>query len=281
MTTQTHTPDTLAAMNLPELRETYEAIVGEPTKAPNKKFLTRRILEAQEAKAAESKEELPTETAPEPQEQLTTEPQEDEPTNPWTTAPDLDARLALIRTLASTQALDALLATTPDGRAIGTRVVTEANAQRAALAKVEEAEAPALRAILGNKQTHRRPGLLDAVKARLEGLAESSTEEERPLGDLSVEELQAAYETEVGRTTGSTHKGYLIWKIREARKGRITVGAVKRAEHEPGVELKVVSLRFEVSRIEAIDAAWQAGGYSSRMAFVREVLGEKVGAHKA
>ena len=38
---------------------------------------------------------------------------------------------------------------------------------------------------------------------------------------LEVPELQARYLEVVGRPTGSTNKPYMIWKIREAQKGRI------------------------------------------------------------
>jgi hypothetical protein len=37
---------------------------------------------------------------------------------------------------------------------------------------------------------------------------------------LEVPELQARYLEVVGRPTGSTNKAYMIWKIREAQKGR-------------------------------------------------------------
>ena len=39
---------------------------------------------------------------------------------------------------------------------------------------------------------------------------------------LEVPELQARYLEVVGRPTGSTNKPYMIWKIREAQKGRST-----------------------------------------------------------
>ena len=48
------------------------------------------------------------------------------------------------------------------------------------------------------------------------------------LNKLSIEELQALYTGVVGRDTGSSDRRYLTWKIREAKKGRITVGPVRR-----------------------------------------------------
>jgi hypothetical protein len=39
--------------------------------------------------------------------------------------------------------------------------------------------------------------------------------------------LQAKYLEVIGRSTGSDDRGYLIWKIREAEKGRINLGPRK------------------------------------------------------
>ncbi|MHC4941154.1 MAG: hypothetical protein ACYTHK_19635, partial [Planctomycetota bacterium] len=50
---------------------------------------------------------------------------------------------------------------------------------------------------------------------------------EPKLTKLSVEELQQLYTEVVGRDTGSSDRRYLIWKIREARKGRIKTGPVR------------------------------------------------------
>jgi hypothetical protein len=46
---------------------------------------------------------------------------------------------------------------------------------------------------------------------------------------LEVPELHARYLEVVGRPTGSPSKPYLVWKIREAQKGRIPVGPRKNA----------------------------------------------------
>lgn len=52
------------------------------------------------------------------------------------------------------------------------------------------------------------------------------------LTKLDVPTLQARYLEVVGRPTGSDNKAYLIWKIREAQKGRIPVGPRKSAHRE-------------------------------------------------
>ncbi|MBM4321008.1 MAG: hypothetical protein FJ125_13915 [Deltaproteobacteria bacterium] len=66
------------------------------------------------------------------------------------------------------------------------------------------------------------------------------------LSKLSVEELQAKYREVVGRDTGSSAKGYLLWKIRQAQKGRIPVGPrrTRRADGEAG-DFKVLPLRMD------------------------------------
>jgi hypothetical protein len=42
---------------------------------------------------------------------------------------------------------------------------------------------------------------------------------------MTIEELQTEYLDVVGRSTGSDDRRYLIWKIREAEKGRRHRGA--------------------------------------------------------
>lgn len=43
----------------------------------------------------------------------------------------------------------------------------------------------------------------------------------------SVAELQAMHRGAVGRDTSSTDSAYLVWKLRQAQKGRIRVGPVE------------------------------------------------------
>jgi len=92
-----------------------------------------------------------------------------------------------------------------------------------------------------------------------------------PLTKLSVEDLQARYLAEVGRPTGSDNKAYLIWKIREAQKGRIPVGPRKSA-HREGVTFKVLPLRMESDLVDKLDEAWRRQGLHSRMDLFRRSL---------
>lgn len=91
------------------------------------------------------------------------------------------------------------------------------------------------------------------------------------LTKLVVPELQARYLEVVGRPTGSTNKAYLVWKIREARKGRIPLGPRKSARAE-GVTIKVLPLRMESDLVDKLDEAWKRQGLHSRMELFRKSL---------
>ena len=78
----------------------------------------------------------------------------------------------------------------------------------------------------------------------------------------------------VGRPTGSDNKGYLIWKIREAEKGRVPVGPRKtRARSGDPADMKILPLRLESAAIEQMDEAWRNLGIKSRMEFFRGAIG--------
>jgi hypothetical protein len=88
---------------------------------------------------------------------------------------------------------------------------------------------------------------------------------------LEVPELQARYLEVVGRPTGSTNKPYMIWKVREAQKGRIPLGPRKNA-HRAGVTFKVLPLRLESEVVDKLDEAWRSRGIKNRMEFFRGAL---------
>ena len=85
-------------------------------------------------------------------------------------------------------------------------------------------------------------------------------------------ELQARYLEVVGRPTGSTNKAYMVWKIREAQKGRIPLGPRKNA-HREGVTFKVLPLRMESEVVDKLDEAWRSRGIKNRTEFFRGALG--------
>ena len=107
--------------------------------------------------------------------------------------------------------------------------------------------------------------------------AEASAQTESATADgkltrLEVPELQARYLEVVGRPTGSTNKPYMIWKIREAQKGRIPLGPRKNVRRE-GVTFKVLPLRMEAATVDKLDEAWRSRGIKNRMEFFRGALG--------
>jgi len=93
--------------------------------------------------------------------------------------------------------------------------------------------------------------------------------------DMTVEQLQALYLSTVGRSSGSTDRRYLEWKIREAEKGRIPVGPREQraAEHEASEDIRVLPLRLDGAAVDALDATWKSHGMKSRMDFFRRALG--------
>lgn len=91
---------------------------------------------------------------------------------------------------------------------------------------------------------------------------------------MTIEELQRTYLEVVGRSTGSDDRRYLIWKIREAEKGRINVGPVKtRAREGEPLDVKILPLRIETELADKMDEAWRAKGIKNRMEFFRGAIG--------
>ena len=183
------TKNELERLRLPELQARFREVVGETSRSPNRKFLTRRIEEALAARAAEAA-----------------------------------APATRRRTVAERAPEPASVAARVDGP------TTESNAS-----------------------TPRHRGRFTS---------------------MSVEELQAKYLEAVGRATGSDDRRYLIWKIREAEKGRIPVGPRKTRERngEP-VDVKILPLRLEAEVVERMDEAWRTRGIKNRMEFFRRALG--------
>ena len=97
--------------------------------------------------------------------------------------------------------------------------------------------------------------------------------EDTKLSKLSVPELQALYLEVVGRSTGSSHKRYLVWKIRQAQRGLIPVGP--RGQRRPvgeAVDFKVLPLRMEAELVAQLDEARERLGLKSRMELFRRSL---------
>lgn len=100
------------------------------------------------------------------------------------------------------------------------------------------------------------------------------------LSCLSVDELRVLYRQIIGRETSSVSVPYLVWKLREARKGRIKVGAIERApQAEAGAEkeMVVLPLRMPGHEVQELDKVWRQLGFASRTAFLRRAISEYVG----
>jgi hypothetical protein len=88
---------------------------------------------------------------------------------------------------------------------------------------------------------------------------------------LDISELRARYSEVVGRPTGSENNAYLIWKIRQAQKGRIPVGPRKGARKE-GATFRVLPLRMESDLVDKLDEAWRRHGLRNRTDLFRKSL---------
>jgi hypothetical protein len=95
----------------------------------------------------------------------------------------------------------------------------------------------------------------------------------RRLRDLSVAELQARHMELIGRPSGSSHVGYLRWRLRQAERGRVRVGPATR-EHREGeaADFKVLPFRMESAVVARLDAARTRLGLGSRTELLRRAL---------
>lgn len=99
---------------------------------------------------------------------------------------------------------------------------------------------------------------------------------------MSVPALQGIYLEKIGRPTNSHDRAYLVWKIREAEKGRVPIGPRKR--RDPADEMKTIPIRIGKKGLAGLDAVWRATGYRSRAQFIDCALGgllKQVGALEA
>ena len=92
------------------------------------------------------------------------------------------------------------------------------------------------------------------------------------LTKLSVAELQAMYREVVGRETRSSDSAYLVWKLRQAQKGRIRVGPIERRAPGEAVDIKVLPLRMTAAEVEVLDEAWRRLRFKSRTAMIRKAI---------
>lgn len=93
--------------------------------------------------------------------------------------------------------------------------------------------------------------------------------------DLSVHELRSLYEAKVGRSTGSTDRGYLILKIRAAEKGLCPTGP--RAPRRSG-PTTAVTILFGDDVLAELDTTAKADGFRKRLPYLRVLFSEALAA---
>jgi hypothetical protein len=259
----------LESLRLPELWAQYRAMVGEDTRCPNRTYLIRRIREAAEAQALDAPA-TPAPARTTPTRAATRRPTE--PATPQATAappePPAPATAAVDEPTPEPEA------GVPDASPLALTEATVGHAApQPAPPRAPQRAAPA--------PTPRRAH--DATSA-------ARRARERPergrFTSMTVEELRTLYLSVVGRPTGSSDKRYLIWKVREAEKGRVPVGPreTRTPSQEAVTDMRILPLRLDAPRVAALDSTWRAKGMKSRMDLFRRALAHylaHVGAHGA
>lgn len=265
MPRRTQPTNDLESLRLPDLQQRFLEVVGEETRCPNRTFLIRRIEQAllqsaatEQAATAEESSPAPDRPAPEP----TPEPQTEPEPEPQQEADDATQS----EPVASEEGAD-----------------TEQNAANSGESATPHEETPAAEEHAGAPRQTAQP----KKRARKNTSDATAGRAERGrFKSMTVEELQTMYLQKVGRPTGSTDNGYLVWKIREAEKGRIPIGPreTRSPDQQGTTDVRILPLRLDASAVEQMDAAWKEHGMKSRMEFFRRALGhylEHIGAHGA
>lgn len=249
MPRRTQPTNDLESLRLPELQQRFLEVVGEETRCPNRTFLIRRIEQGLLQRAEQP-------DAPEPEEAPAPAEPEEQP-----------------RTAAQSEAVAR--------QEEGDTGESAANPEETA---APHEETPTAEEHADASQQTAQPK--KRARKNTSEVASAGRAERGRFKSMTVEELQAMYLQKVGRPTGSTDKAYLIWKIREAEKGRIPIGPreSRSPEQQGATDVRILPLRLEATAVEQMDAAWKEHGMKSRMEFFRRALGhylEHIGAHDA
>ena len=118
----------------------------------------------------------------------------------------------------------------------------------------------------------------DATQADADDQDTPADAGETKLSKLSVEALRALHLELIGRASASSNKRYLVWRVREAQKGRVATGPLttRSADGEP-VDFKVLPLRLEADLVIKLDEARERMGLRSRMDLFRRALAAYLG----
>jgi len=243
----------LMKMKVPDLQSLFARVTGEETKAPNKIYLVRRIIEAEEEEArveALSLGDGIVEPAQDDEQQAEKEGRG---------ASDASEQDGKVEATESQQ--DEAESADTDG------VQHDGDT----LSKEEGEESPKTGADEKAKNSTKgedKPQGQEAAQIEEEDNAEEGGIK---LVELSLDELSEMYERIVGKATASQSRTYLIRRIVEFKTGKRTVG--KRAQRiRRHASYKVLPLRLEVGVVEQVDAAWKRQGMRTRMEFLRAAM---------
>jgi hypothetical protein len=147
--------------------------------------------------------------------------------------------------------------------------ITEARESIAALEKGKELRAeaeaepePAPKAKASRKKAKAAEPATDADDADDDG-------EKKP-AKMTIEELREAYREIVGRETNSENRRYLIWRLAQAKKGRIPTGP--RAGRTKSGPQKVLPVRTPAAAVEPLGEARKRLGLRSRNDLILRAL---------
>jgi hypothetical protein len=104
--------------------------------------------------------------------------------------------------------------------------------------------------------------------------AEANTPEakRKSLRGAPIEVLQARYLEVVGKPTASSHRTYLLWKIKQVERGLIVPRLRPATSPIDDEKFQVLPIRLPISTVEQMDAACERLGLANRMVLFRRAL---------
>ncbi|MDY0061001.1 MAG: hypothetical protein RBU45_14415 [Myxococcota bacterium] len=273
----------LEDMRLSGLQARYAEVIGEATRCPNRRWIIRRLTEAL---LAQAESEPPAAIAPVTPSEPSTAPAAETATPSATVSePGMDveqARRVIMENVdpmgydtaeqyveecygqVAPEAMPGLLVEA--ARIIIDNAAAQAQQGDEAQATPEDVNSP-----VASENALTQPGSTPTTEQTVAAPAAPPTAVK--LSKLSIPELQALYREVVGRDTGSSDRNYLIWKVNQAKKGKVPVGPrqSRRAEGEPA-DFKVLPLRMPTLSVARLDEVVQRLGLASRMELFRRSL---------
>jgi len=283
MTTTVHTADSLAALDLGELRRVFSQATGLGCGTRRPETLARAILEHQ-AEAANGDDDKDSDTDQEPRdatvdtserEAVDNDDLEDEPEQVTEAVGSNEHETDDDQETEAQHPEPTKVKVVGTGNNTGSTLVCDIVSSTGVIAVVK---------VLG-KEVRFRTASGEPVRQKkswqtagwvldtdsLPNLPEPTIEElaEMPTRDLSLAQLQQVYAHLSGRTSDSTSRTYLTNRIRLAKNGKLPRGT--RRSHG-GEAMKVIPVAMAVSVVEKMDEAWRKHGFPSRISFIRAAL---------